>query len=164
MNLFGSDEPLEQSETGVHINDQMPIFAFQYLQSQYHESLKDKSIVARVSYLNDVGDTRFTPVLGIYDQLVEAGCDVVLHDPHVVFWEEKALKVSNDLNELLKQAYDFVIVTTGHKDYRNNLELINKLLDQHSSFIYDTIGVLTDDEISKLKTKHVVKVIGRGDL
>src|SRR6185369_3635524 len=36
MNLFGSEAPLEQSETGVHINDQMPIFAFQYLQSQYN--------------------------------------------------------------------------------------------------------------------------------
>ena len=28
MNLFGSDEPLDQSETGVHINDQMPILCF----------------------------------------------------------------------------------------------------------------------------------------
>jgi len=165
MNLFGSDEPLEQSETGVQINDQMPIFAFQYLQSQYRGSLKDKKVLLLgVSYLNDVGDTRFTPVLGIYEQLVEAGCDVALHDPHVVYWEEKALKVNNDLNELLKQAYDFVIVTTGHKDYRNNAVLINKLLDQHSSFIYDTIGILTEDEIRLLKTKHVVKVIGRGDL
>jgi hypothetical protein len=42
--------------------------------------------------------------------------------------------------------------------------LINKLLDQRSLFIYDTIGILTDDEIKTLKTKHIVKVIGRGDL
>ncbi len=35
MNLFGSEDKLGQSEKGVHINDQMPYFAFQYLDSQY---------------------------------------------------------------------------------------------------------------------------------
>ena len=165
MNLFGSDERLEQSETGVHINDQMPLFAFQYLQSQYNGSLEGKKVLLLgVSYLNDVGDTRFTPVQGIYEQLVAAGCDISLHDPHVMYWEEKELTVNNDLNELLQQPYDLVIITTGHKDYRNNPALINKLLDQYSSFIYDTIGILTEDEIKALKSKHVVKVIGRGDL
>jgi UDP-N-acetyl-D-glucosamine dehydrogenase len=165
MNLFGSEEPLEQSETGVHINDQMPLFAFQFLQSQFGKPLKDKKVLLLgVSYLNDVGDTRFTPVLGIYDQLIAAGCDVTLHDPHVMYWEEKALRINNNLDELLLRPYDLVIVTTGHKDYRNNPSLINKLMDQQSSFIYDTIGILTDDEIGALKAKHVVKVIGRGDL
>ena len=165
MNLFGSEEPLEQSETGVHINDQMPIFAFQFLQSQYNGSLKEKKVLLLgVSYLNDVGDTRFTPVQGIYEQLVAAGCDVTLHDPHVMYWEEKRMRVNNDLDELLKQSYDLIIVTTGHKDYRNNASLINKLVSQQPAFVYDTIGILTDDEINALQSKHVVKVIGRGEL
>ena len=165
MNLFGSDERLEQSETGVHINDQMPLFAFQYLQSQYDGSLNGKKVLLLgVSYLNDVGDTRFTPVQGMYEQLVTAGCDVTLHDPHVMYWEEKELRINNDLDALLKQNYDLVIITTGHKDYRNNPSLINKLVGQHSSFIYDTIGILTGDEIKTLQEKHIVKVIGRGDL
>jgi nucleotide sugar dehydrogenase len=165
MNLFGSDEPLEQSETGVHINDQMPVFAFHYLQSQFRGSLYGKKVLLLgVSYLNDVGDTRFTPVQGIYEQLVTAGCDVTLHDPHVMFWEEKGLRVNNDLDQAMQQPYDLVIVTTGHKDYRNNPRLIQQLLDQQATFIYDTIGILTDDEIKTLQAKHVVKVIGRGDL
>jgi len=74
------------------------------------------------------------------------------------------MRVNNDLDELLKQAYDLMIVTTGHKDYRNNASLINKLAAQQPGFVYDTIGILTDEEINKLKSKHVVKVIGRGDL
>jgi len=165
MNLFGSDEPLEQSETGVHINDQMPIFAFHYLRSQYDGKLEGKKVLLLgVSYLNDVGDTRFTPVLGIYEQLTAAGCEVSLHDPHVMYWEEKAIRVENDLDKLLQQHYDLVIVTTGHKDYRNNASLIARLLDQNPSFIYDTIGILSDEEIKALKVKHTVKVIGRGDL
>lgn len=165
MNLFGSDEPLVQSEMGVHINDQMPVFAFQYLQSQYKGSLKGKKVLLLgVSYLNDVGDTRFTPVEGLYDQLVAAGSDITLHDPHIVYWEEKELRVNNDLNELLQQPYDLIIISTGHKDYRSNPALINTLLNHPASFIYDTIGILTNDEIKALKAKHIVKVIGRGDL
>ncbi len=165
MNLFGSEERLTQSETGVHINDQMPLFAFQYLKSQYDGPLDGKKVLLLgVSYLNDVGDTRFTPVQGIYEQLFTAGCDIALHDPHVVYWEEKELKVNNDLNVLLLQPFDLVIITTGHKDYRNNPALINTLLGQPASFVYDTIGILTNDEIKTLKTKHTVKVIGRGDL
>jgi nucleotide sugar dehydrogenase len=165
MNLFGSDEPLQQSEKGVHINDQMPLFAFQYLQSQYEGSLKGKKVLLLgVSYLNDVGDTRFTPVQGIFEQLIAAGCNVTLHDPHVVYWEEKGLKINTNLNEILKQSYDLVIITTGHKDYRNSPALINAIVSQPSVFVYDTIGILTNDEINTLKKKHVVKVIGRGDL
>jgi UDP-N-acetyl-D-glucosamine dehydrogenase len=165
MNLFGSDEPLQQSEMGVHINDQMPIFAFQYLQSQYPGSLKGKKVLMLgVSYLNDVGDTRFTPVQGLYEQLEAAGCEIVLHDPHIKHWEEKDLKVNNDLNELLQQPYELVIISTGHKEYRNNPGLINALVGHPALFVYDTIGILTNEEIKTLKTKHIVKVIGRGDL
>jgi UDP-N-acetyl-D-glucosamine dehydrogenase len=165
MNLFGSEEPLEQSEKGVHINDQMPRFAFEFLESKYGGSLKGKKVLLLgVSYLNDVGDTRFTPVQGIFEKLVDAGCHVTLHDPHIKYWEEKGLQVKSNLTELLHQPFDVVIITTGHKDYRNNPQLIDALLKHPAFFIYDTIGILTNDEIKKLKTKHVVKVIGRGDL
>lgn len=165
MNLFGSDEPLQQSETGVHINDQMPLFAFQYLQSQYPQPLKGRKVLMLgVSYLNDVGDTRFTPVQGLFERLTDAGCDITLHDPHVLLWEEKRLKVNNDLDALLQQTYDIVIISTGHKEYRNNPKLIDSLNSHATGFIYDTIGVLSNDEINKLRSKHTVKVIGRGDL
>lgn len=165
MNLFGSEERLEQSEMGVHINDQMPLYAFQFLQSQYEGSLNGKKVLLLgVSYLNDVGDTRFTPVQGLFEKLVESGCNVTLHDPHIKYWEEKDLRVNNDLNELLQQSYDLVIISTGHKDYRNNAALISTLLKHPASFIYDTIGVFTNVEIEKLQARHIVKVIGRGDL
>ncbi|MEI9806570.1 MAG: nucleotide sugar dehydrogenase [Bacteroidota bacterium] len=165
MNLFGSEEPLKQSEKGVHINDQMPLFAFQYLQSQYKAPLKGKKVLMLgVSYLNDVGDTRFTPVQGLFERLVDAGADVTLHDPHVVYWEEKEIKVNNDLDELLQQPYDVVIISTGHKEYRSNPKLISTLLSHPASFVYDTIGVLSNEQIRTLKEKHIVKVIGRGDL
>jgi UDP-N-acetyl-D-glucosamine dehydrogenase len=117
-----------------------------------------------VSYLNDVGDTRYTPVQGFYEQLEAAGCIITLHDPHVPYWEEKDLRVNADLKDLLKNNYDLVVITTGHRDYRNNPDLIKTLLSHKPGFIYDTIGVLSNDEIKQLATVHTVKVIGRGDL
>jgi nucleotide sugar dehydrogenase len=165
MNLFGSEERLGQSEKGVYINDKMPLYAFGFLQSQYKGSLEGKKVLLLgVSYLNDVGDTRFTPVEGFYDQLEMEGCDIVLHDPHVKYWEEKDVWVNQDLDELLKDSYDIIAITTGHKNYKSNESLINSLLNQPASFVYDTIGVLTNEEIKKLSAKHIVKVIGRGDL
>lgn len=165
MNLFGSNEGLLQSEKGVHINDKMPLYAFEYLQLQYNSSLQEKKVLLLgVSYLNDVGDTRYTPVEGFYDHLEIEGAIISLHDPHVLYWEEKDTWINQQLNELLAEQYDLIAITTGHKDYRNNPELINKLMSQAPTFIYDTIGVLTNEEIKILSTKHTVKVIGRGDL
>ncbi|MBL7725336.1 MAG: nucleotide sugar dehydrogenase [Chitinophagaceae bacterium] len=165
MNLFGSDEKLGQSEKGVHINDKMPLYAFEYLQSQYNGSLEGKKVLLLgVSYLNDVGDTRYTPVEGFYDQLEIEGCEIALHDPHVKYWEEKDILVNQNIEELLQQSYDVIVITTGHKDYRNNSSLIEKIKQQPSCVVYDTIGVLTNEEIRSLSEKHTVKVIGRGDL
>lgn len=165
MNLFGSSERLHQSEKGVHINDKMPVYAFEYLQSQFNGSVKGKkTLLLGVSYLNDVGDTRYTPVEGFYNELESEGADIHLHDPHVLYWEEKDLWINQNLDELLQQEYDLIVITTGHKEYRNNAELINKLMLQPPAFIYDTIGVFTNEQIKILSTRHQVKVIGRGDL
>jgi len=165
MNLFGSEEKLGQSEKGVHINDKMPVYAFEFLRDQYTGSLAGKKILLLgVSYLNDVGDTRYTPVEGFYDHLLEEGCEVTLHDPHVKYWEEKDLWINQDLESLLKEDYDVVVVTTGHKDYRGNAALLEKISSKPAAWVYDTIGVLTNDEIKSLGEKHVVKVLGRGDL
>jgi nucleotide sugar dehydrogenase len=165
MNLFGSKEPLQQSETGVRINDRMPYHAFRFLQSQFPGSFKGKkALLLGVSYLNDVGDTRYTPVNGFYHQLEQAGCHITLHDPHVLYWEERKMEVKGDLPALLKDSYDVIVVTTGHKEYRNNPSLIRQLLEQPPAFIYDTIGVFSREDIETLSTKHTVRVIGRGDL
>ncbi len=165
QHLFGSDAPLFQSEKGVHINDKMPVYAFEFLKSQYKGDLQNKKILLLgVSYLNDVGDTRFTPVEGFYDQLIAAGAVVTLHDPHVMYWEEKNVWVNQDLDKLLENSYDLAVITTGHKEYRNNNSLIHHLKEQPDCFVYDTIGVLTNEEIRSLSAKHTVKVIGRGDL
>ena len=165
QNLFGSDTPLGQSERGVVINDKMPLFAFDFLKKSYKQELEGKKVLLLgVSYLNDVGDTRYTPVDALYDYLLQEKANITLHDPHVPFWEEKELHVSADLEQLIAQQYDVILITTGHKQYRNNPALIEKILNQANVFVLDTIGVLSEEEIVSINQKHTVRVVGRGDI
>ena len=45
MNLFGSEEPLQQSETGVHINDQMPHFCFSVFAISIQRFVEGKKVL-----------------------------------------------------------------------------------------------------------------------
>ena len=68
---------MSQSVKGVDINDKMPRYAFEYLQSQFPDSLKGKKVLLLgVSYLNDVGDTRYTPVEVFYNWLQKEGAEI----------------------------------------------------------------------------------------
>ena len=73
------------------------------------------------------------------------------------------MDVSQDMYNLDSET-DIVIFSTGHKEYSRNDKLITHLNNQEKLFIYDTIGILNQNEISFLSQKHTVKVLGRGDI
>jgi UDP-N-acetyl-D-glucosamine dehydrogenase len=165
QNLFGSDEKLGQSERGVQINDKMPLFAYQFLKKHFKEGLKAKNVLLLgVSYRSKVGDTRYTPVEPLYDYLAEDGCNIELHDPYVQYWEEKNLTVPSDLNDVIHKSYDIIILSTGHDEYLKNNVLFEAIIKQKNTFVLDTIGLLTPDDITLLSSAQTVKVLGRGDL
>jgi UDP-N-acetyl-D-glucosamine dehydrogenase len=164
QNLFDSSQPLKQSETSVQINDQMPLFAFNYLKETFRESLRGKKVLLLgVSYRSDISDTRYTPVEPFYDYLSSEGAVICLHDPYVDIWEEKGIEVSSDLDQLLKEDIDILVFCTNHSEYINNTSLIESISNQ-KKFIFDTVGVLNQNEINILKQNHILKVVGRGDI
>lgn len=163
--LFDSETALKQSEASVQINDQMPLFAFNYLKKTFGEGLAGKNaLLLGVSYRSNVADTRYTPVEPFYDYLLSERVNVTLHDPYVDKWEEKSLQVPSDLSSLMKQNIDILVFCTNHSDYINNAVLVHALMGKRNMFIFDTVGVLSNEEIGKLKKQHVVKVVGRGDI
>ena len=167
QNLFDSSQPLKQSETSVQINDQMPLFAFNYLKETFKENLSGKKVfLLGVSYRSDISDTRYTPVEPFYDYLASEGAKIHLHDPYVDIWEEKGIEVSSDLDELLKEDMDILVFCTNHSEYINNASLVESISNNKNQkkFIFDTVGVLNQNEINILKQSHTVKVVGRGDL
>jgi hypothetical protein len=58
---------------------------------------------------------------------------------------------------------DLIIISAGHTEYKSSKAIV-KLLERASVKIYDTIGLLTNEQILLLKEKHKVSVLGRGDL
>jgi UDP-N-acetyl-D-glucosamine dehydrogenase len=161
--FFGSDSDLRMSINSVSINDQMPVFAFSRLFRVFGD-LNDKKVTfLGVSYRGDVGDTRFTPVATLVNKVREAGATIQLHDPFVSFWEEQECDIESDVDAVLESKPDLVIISSGHSQYKSS-KLILKLLKMEPTFIYDTIGLLSNEQISLLQEKHKISVLGRGDL
>jgi len=163
-NLIGGKDKLAQSETAVSINDQMPRYAFEFLEKRYSKSLAGvKVLLLGVSYRGDVGDTRFSPVEYFCRCLLAAKAAVSTHDPYVSNWTELDLKPRQILKEALSDRPDIAVISTGHRIYRQE-ETIKALLESEPLWIYDTIGFLLKEQIDKLRQKHKVIVLGRGDL
>ena len=160
--LFNSPKGLKQSETAVRINDQMPLHAVELVQEQLGDVTGKEVLLLGVSYLNDVGDTRYTPVELLFEELVNAAAKVTLHDPYVNYWEEKDLKVTTDLEQVLQKQYDAVVITTMHKEYKDNALITAYLENNPQTIVIDTWGIMNLERLEKLPNK--IKVLGRGDI
>ena len=153
QSLFNSKEDLGQSIKGVQINDKMPLFAFNFLKKEISNINKKKILLLGVSYRSDVGDTRFTPVEPFYNYLIKDGAKIELHDPYVKFWEEKGVEVSKSIEKVFESEPNIVVITTAHKEYKDFEYLTSLLLKKEGLFIFDTVGLFTNSQISQLSKK-----------
>ena len=161
--LFEAKNHLDMSIQSVSINDQMPRYAFNRLIDIFGD-LKSKSILfLGVSYRGDVGDSRFSPVEGLYKLTKNTGAFIKLHDPFISHWYEQDISLENDLDSVLKTEFDLIIISTGHSLYKED-NTIDKIMALDSLKIYDTIGLFSNKQIKTLSKKHDISVLGRGDL
>lgn len=159
--LFNSTK-LTQSEKAVSINDNMPFHTMKIINELFDGNLNKKRIlILGVSYLSNVGDTRFSPVKIIYDNLISSNSIVTLHDPFVPYWEEAIIYTQDDV-QILNNGYDIILIGCPHSYYVES-ELLKKLLDANESLhIVDPYAVL-DAKLIDNKMNHKLKVIGRGN-
>jgi nucleotide sugar dehydrogenase len=163
-NLLGGSGKLEQSEIAVSINDQMPRYAAEFLGRRYVDGIEGKKVLLLgVSYRGDVGDTRFSPVEPFYRCLLQAGSHISAHDPYVSSWPETGIRPFTDISDAFNEQPDIVVISTGHHLYQEETT-IDLLLSRDPLWVYDTIGLLSAVQIKKFQEKHVVIVLGRGDL
>lgn len=161
--LFGSKEGLKQSENAVNLNDRMPLHTFEIIKKRVG-SLEGRRIgMLGVSYLSNVGDTRYSPAGFLYDLFLNAGTNVIVTDGFVPCWTEKNLTPVS-LEEFLQMKPEILVYCTRH-DYFKVANALEHFLDVSSDLtIVDAVGMLEQAEIERLQKKHRVIVIGRGDL
>ena len=161
--FFGSGSDLEMSINSVSVNDQMPVFAFNRLVQVFGNCSHKIVAFLGVSYRGDVGDTRFTPVDALVEMVRNTGAEIVLHDPFISYWEEQKCDVLSDIAAILELNPELIIISAGHSEYKSP-SLMLKLLEIEPTNIYDTIGLLSNEQIVLLQEKHVVSILGRGDI
>jgi len=161
--FFGSDSDLNVSLNSVSLNDQMPRFAFERLVEVFGKVDGLNVAFMGVSYRGDVGDTRFTPVEKLLQLVEHTGANTLVHDPFISYWDEISRDVECCLDKVLSQEPEIIIISAGHSEYKS-ANTINKLLEMPALKIFDTVGLLNDDAIKLLQSKHIVKILGRGDL
>ena len=166
QNLFKGDEELGQSVKGVMINDKMPLYAFEYMKRELgdYKIKGKKALLLGVSYRSNVGDTRYSPVEPFYNYLINEGVKIQLHDPYVRLWDELNIEVENNIEKVFESDFNIIAVTTAHQEYKDSDCLLNLLLNQDDLFILDTVGLFSNSEIKRLRKKHKIRVVGRGDI
>lgn len=161
--FFGSDVDLGMSINSVSVNDRMPSYAFKRLIDVFGSLENKKVVFLGISYRGDVGDTRFTPVEPLVNMVKNEGAIIKLHDPYVSFWEEQKCEVEKDIDRVFKDDPDLIIISTGHTIYSSK-KIISKLMKLKRTSIYDTVGILDNTHLKDLGNKHILSVLGRGDI
>ena len=161
--FFNSQSDLEMSISSVSTNDQMPSYAFNRLVEVFGDLANKNVAFLGISYRGDVGDTRYTPVKPLLDLVKKHKAMALLHDPYIQYWEEQSCKVENNIDVILKKNPEIIIISTGHSLYKND-EMLSKLMLINPCKIFDTVGIFSESQLIELNEKHIVSVLGRGDI
>jgi len=114
-----------------------------------------KVTVLGLSFKPDTGDTRESPALAIIRSLLDAGSQVVAHDPVVTDaglpgWVTAGVEVTSDLAQAVEQA-DAIVLVTAWDQYRGLAKVIGdrqplvvdgrRFLDRHAFARYRGVGL-----------------------
>lgn len=162
--FFGSDKGMPQSLSAIAINDRMPEFTCRLIEEKVPDLDRRTALLLGVSYLNDVADTRHSPTETVYDFCRERFAEVLLHDPHVAHWPERAIPVARDFEELppgSADAVDTLVFLVGHRAFRETGP--EQWLRRFPSvtWVFDANNVL-DDDARLAYEKAGVRVFGTG--
>ncbi|WP_367343955.1 nucleotide sugar dehydrogenase [Methanomethylovorans sp.] len=163
-------EPLDYPEDAESIyvlarkvNDFMPKHMFNLTVKALERIGKDlkgiKIAMLGWAFLNDSDDARNPPSEPYRDMALQAGCEVSVHDPHVVHYP--GIDIHANIDGVLAEA-DVVVIFTGHKQYFGlTPELIKQKMGKEQPVMIDGRNVVDPD--SFINAGFIYKGIGRGD-
>ncbi len=156
------DQPLDFpfSTAAVQTNDDAPLVSLDRVRRLVGGSLDGaRLLVLGISYRQDVGDTRYSPTETFVRAALDAGAEVVAHDPLLDHWEELDRPVPSELPS--PEGFDAVVFAVPHEEYRR-LDLPTWLGDARPA-IFDGFSVVSADQRRLVKALGcAVASIGRG--
>ena len=141
----------------------MPVYAYQRIKKVFGSLQNLYVVILGVSYRGDVGDTRFSPVETLYRLINSDTSSIKVHDPYVNQWKELEIAVSSEVDEVLIGNPDLVIISTAHSKYKSE-EFVSKLVKIDNCKIFDTVGILSKNQIHHLNQKHEISILGSGEI
>jgi UDP-N-acetyl-D-mannosaminuronic acid dehydrogenase len=109
--------------------------------------------------ISNPDDARNPPSEPYRDLLVDAGCNMTVHDPHVR--EYPGVDISHELSDVVRGA-DVVAILTGHDEYFSlDAGVLKGLMGQERPVVVDGRNVVIADGF--VGAGFVYKGIGRGD-
>jgi len=130
-------------ELAGKVNENMPYYVVQRLMSALNLRRKalagSKVMVLGVAYKNDIDDMRESPAIKITELMLDAGANVVYHDPYVPDFVVNGTAIpSCDLSEDSCAKADVVLIITNHKNVDYDLVV------RSADLILDTRDALKD--------------------
>ena len=108
-------------ELAGRINANMPSYVVHQISAELNEAhrpLRNSRVgVIGVAYKKNTGDVRESPALTIIESLLDGGCRVTYHDPHVARLKVDGIVLdSSDLTATYLAEQDCVVILTDHSD------------------------------------------------
>ncbi len=158
---MGKDFSLDVALRATEINDAMPLHTLRVLQGLLPDLRGRLVAILGVSYLADVADTRSSPSAIFRAACLEAGAEVVAHDPLVVEWPETGLTINPRLESLA--ASEAVVFAVRHREYLDLDAAAIAALFPHLRAVVDANNVLTDATAKALSESGIlVAGVGKG--
>jgi UDP-N-acetyl-D-glucosamine dehydrogenase len=159
LDIPGLDFPF--SNLTLEVNIAMPLHCAKKLTGLLGGSCNDKQVLLLgVSYRQDVGDTRYSPVETLAQALIKGGAKVSAFDPFVAYWPEMKWSLPEQLPEA--KSFDAVVITTPHRHFRE-LDLL-AWLGNARLVVLDAVNVLLKSQRDRCRSVGVrIESIGRGD-
>ena len=149
------------SRLALQVNQAMPAHTVARLQNLLGGNCKDASVlVLGLSYRQDVGDTRYSPVETLVRGLEADGAQVTCFDPFIDYWPEMDRFLPSQLPEA--GPFDTVVLATPHKEFFD-LDL-PKWLDGARPVVLDTANMVSKDQRQHCRMAGIrIESVGRGD-
>ncbi len=160
----GADTSASYILNARHINDASPAAAIQLAEDRLG-ALKNRRIaLLGTAYRFDSEDTRNSPTLSLARQLIDHGCEVVLHDPYVKP-DDQNLRATgltdyftNNLSTAVYEA-DILFFCVGHSVYLDGLDELVALAGRASA-VFDGANLYQANQVAALGLAYAG--IGRG--